>query len=579
MKQQCEEIEELQRKHDTHNLHKKIKQLTNNNRRSHNSLVDTKGKIINNDEERISTWEKYITDIFADERNPINTNHICDTGPPILKSEIQHAINNLKNNKTPGPDCIHSELLKLINDDNIGYLTTLFNKIYNTGEFPQEWLKSTFIPIPKKANARTCNEYRLISLMSQVLKILLKIIHNRIYMKCEATIGMEQFGFRNGLGTREALFSLQILAQKCYDQQKDLHICFIDFEKAFDRVKHEKLFNTLGNVGIDDKDIRLLKNLYWHQIANIKIDNNISKNIEICKGVRQGCVLSPTMFNIYSECLFNEALNNCTDGIKVNGVNISTIRYADDTVLLADSDVGLQRLMDNINAACEEYGMSINIKKTKVMIISRNQNVSIPISINGEILNNVYQFKYLGCIINAKLDTETEIKARIEQARGNFIRMRNILCDQHLDLELRCRLSKCYVWSTLMYGAETWTLKVSSMNRLEAFEMWTYRRILKIPYTAHITNEEVLRRVNKERDLLHTVKCKKTSYLGHILRNDKYYILQLIIKGKIEGKRSIGRKKLSWLRNIRNWTGLNFEELIRTAENREQFEMVIANLR
>ena len=146
----------------------------------------------------------------------------------------------------------------------------------------------------------------------------------------------------------------------------------------------------------------------------------------------------------------------------------------------------------------------------------------------------------MGCIINVKLDTETEINAIIEQARVNFITMRNILSDQHLDLELRCRLSKCYVWFTLLYGAKTWTLKVSRVNRL-----------LKIPYTAHITNKEVLRRVNKERDQLYTIKCKKTSYLEHILRNDKYYTLQLIIKRNIERKRSIGRKKLSWLRNIR----------------------------
>ncbi|VEN53317.1 unnamed protein product, partial [Callosobruchus maculatus] len=338
------------------------------------------------------------------------------------------------------------------------------------------------------------------------------------------------------------------------------------------------LFEALENIGIDEKDIRLLRNLYWHQTARIKTDSKMSNSINILKGVRQGCVLSPTLFNVYSECLFNEALENCTDGIKINGVNISNIRYADDTAIIADSDIGLQRLINKVNEACREYGMDMNIKKTKVMTITRSQNVPLPIFVNGEMLSRVDRFRYLGAWINTTLDQDLEIKSRIEQARSNFMKLRNILCDQNLNIDLRVRLAKCYSWSTLLYGAETWTLKIGSMNRLEAFEMWVYRRILKIPYIDHVTNEEVLRRVHKERELLHLIKIRKTSYLGHVLRNDKYYILQLIIMGRIQGKRTIGRKKLSWLRNIRTWSGLNFEELIRAAKDRDYFATVIANL-
>ena len=126
---------------------------------------------------------------------------------------------------------------------------------------------------------------------------------------------------------------------------------------------------------------------------------------------------------------------------------------------------------------------------------------------------------------------------------------------------------------------EGWTLKTSSINKLEAFEMWLYRRTLKISWTEKVTNEEVLRRVNKERELFHVVKKRKTAYLGHIMRNEKYRFLQLMIKGKIEGKRGIGRKKMSWLRNIRQWTGLrDIQTLIHTAQDREAIDHVIANI-
>ncbi|CAG9826798.1 unnamed protein product [Diabrotica balteata] len=103
----------------------------------------------------------------------------------------------------------------------------------------------------------------------------------------------------------------------------------------------------------------------------------------------------------------------------------------------------------------------------------------------------------------------------------------SFLCNNHLSLELRQRMVKCYVWSVLLYSAEVWTLKVSIMNKIKALKFWVHRRMLKIPWTARKTNEEVLRSVNKDRELLKTVKHRKMSYLGHMVRRSRYKILQL----------------------------------------------------
>ena len=128
--------------------------------------------------------------------------------------------------------------------------------------------------------------------------------------------------------------------------------------------------------------------------------------------------------------------------------------------------------------------------------------------------------------------------------------MRSFFCDDNLNLKVRQRMVKSYVWPILLYGVEAWTLKVTPMNRLEAFEMWVFRRMLRIPWAERVTNRDVLKRSNTQRELLNTVKCRKISYLGHILRGSKYRLLQLILKGKIEGRRGPGRKQQSWLRNI-----------------------------
>ncbi|CAG9833218.1 unnamed protein product [Diabrotica balteata] len=137
--------------------------------------------------------------------------------------------------------------------------------------------------------------------------------------------------------------------------------------------------------------------------------------------------------------------------------------------------------------------MKINIKKTKVMPIRKNQNVPQPCTINGHILEQVNRFNYLGCWIDSSLNPDLEITSRIEHARKSFEKnKKKLLCDSGIKLEIRLRLSKCYVWSTLLYAVETWTLKTSTVNKLEAFKMWIYRRILKISWTSHTSNEEVL---------------------------------------------------------------------------------------
>lgn len=128
--------------------------------------------------------------------------------------------------------------------------------------------------------------------MSHTLKLFLRIIHNRIFRKLEEEISDTQMGFRKGLGTREALFGMNVLLQRCLDMNQDVYACFIDFEKAFDRVRHEQLIQILKNKNLDSRDIKIISNLYWNQKATVKIEGESTEEIKICRGVRQGCILS-----------------------------------------------------------------------------------------------------------------------------------------------------------------------------------------------------------------------------------------------------------------------------------------------
>jgi len=414
----CREIEMLDSRHDTFNLHKKIKEKISTLRGKRvTTIYDRNGNAVLNIVEKKKLWETYIEELFHDVRDDRHGYENVESGPEILCEEVQYAIKQLHNGKAAGPDSVYGEVLKLLDDGGIKLLTKLFNMVYAGGEIPKEWLKSYFIALPKKTNAKECADFRTISLMSHVLKAYLKVILRRIYTQCDEHISAEQFGFRKGLGTRDALFGLQVLVQRSLDMNKDVYACFIDFEKAFDKVQHSKMLKALQDAGIEGSNIRAIASLYWQQVASVLIDSEETIEINIKRGVRQGCVLSPTLFNLYSEKIMTEALNEAAEGIVINGQLINNLRYADDTVLIASTAGELQVLLDRTNRVSLQYGIKINERKTKYMVISKQDRVSDNLNLNGEAVERCHHFKYLGCLVNERWEMAQEINSRIEQAR------------------------------------------------------------------------------------------------------------------------------------------------------------------
>ncbi|KAL1446457.1 hypothetical protein WDU94_005636 [Cyamophila willieti] len=581
LNEKCNEIEDLERKHDSLNMHKKIKEAAGlYKNKSSNVILDENDKAIFDEEEKLKKWSQYIEQLFNGDRHNLE-NLSEEFGPEINRLEVETALKRLKNHKAPGVDEVQGDVLKLIEGDNVNLIVKLFNNIYNTAEFPEEWLLSTFVPIPKKPTAKRCQEYRTIALMSHMLKVFLKIIHSRIFLKLEDNISSTQFGFRNGFGTREALLCLNVLVQKARDLKKNVYLCFIDFEKAFDRVSHVKLLETLKETTLDDKDIRIIGNLYWQQKGNVRIEGKTSDAVEIRQGVRQGCILSPVLFNTYSESLFKEALDGAAEeeGIQIGDQHVTNVRYADDTVLIANTPQQLQNLIERVTRSSENYNMKLNTSKTKIMIVKKTPGTCrFVFNVEGAPLEQVSSYKYLGTYINQDWGHTHEIKIRIEMARTSFNRMRSVLCNMHLNINTRIRILKCYVFSVLLYGVEVWTLTKETLNRLESFEMWCYRRMLRISWIYHVTNETVLERMRKTTEIITTVKRRKLAYFGHIIRNNKYKILQDIIKCNLSGTRARGRPRTSWLDNITNWTELTSEELFIRALDKESWAVIIANV-
>ena len=150
--------------------------------------------------------------------------------------------------------------------------------------------------------------------------------------------------------------------------RKDTYSCFSDYAKAFDKVKHSKMIECLSENGTNEKDLKVVAKLYCEQTAAVRTENGVTKESQIKKGVRQGCVLSASLFNLYTENIYGEIEEMKV--VNVDGVNINDSRYLDDTLLFAENNTDLQGLVTAINDIGKRYGIEMNIAKTKGMVVN-----------------------------------------------------------------------------------------------------------------------------------------------------------------------------------------------------------------
>jgi hypothetical protein len=375
------------------------------------------------------------------------------------------------------------------------------------------------------------------------------LIKDRITPIIEKIIPENQTGFRKGKGTREAILQLRTICERNMDMKKDTYICFIDFQKAFDKVRHNKLREVMKLAGIPDLERKLIEHLYWNEEACVRTKSGETKYFKIRRGVRQGCILSPILFNLYSEYLVSEALNGLP-GIKIGGYVINNIRYADDTTLLAENENDLKTMVMNVVKIGTEYGMELNLKKTKVMVVSKEFQTKCNIIIDNVPLQQVEGYKYLGSYITDDGRNEKEIRMRTGTAEEAFWKMKELM-RRDLNIEVKKKLIQCYIFPLLTYGCETWTMNRKIMKKITAFELWCYRRILRISWMDKITNNVVLERSKATATWSWEITRRKMSYAGHIMRGSAGDLPLILIEGRIEGtKRRGDREEPGWTTSL-----------------------------
>ncbi len=490
-------------------------------------------------------------------------------------AEITKAIAGLQNNKSPGEDGLPAEIYKHGGPSLHQHLLDLFKDIWNEEEIPGQMKNSQIITIFKNKGSRAeCANYRGISLLSVAGKILSKILQTRISTSLlDTAVSESQCGFRNGRGTADMIFAARQLQEKCIEQHMNLYAVFIDLTKAFDTINRNTLWKVLSKKGIPPKVTNILKAMHTDMLGSVKVNGEITDSFPITTGVKQGCIIAPTLFIIYFDAMLQEALRGCEDGIHIRyrtdgspfnlsrlraktKTNLSLIRellYADDCGIFAHTEENLQLLLDNFARASTGFGLTISISKTEVMYqpAPGSPYVKPKITVAGEPLKVTSTFTYLGSRLANDGQLDAEIDSRIAKASSSFGRLQSRVWSSHdLKLPIKIDVYRAVVLSTLLYAAETWTPYQRHIQKLEAFHQRCLRKILKINWQSFTPNTKVLQVANTI-SIETEISKRQLKWVGHVVRMPNQRIPKKLLYGELkEGTRSRGRPRKRFKDNL-----------------------------
>ncbi|XP_019625432.1 PREDICTED: uncharacterized protein LOC109470795 [Branchiostoma belcheri] len=538
-------------------------------------LKTATGDIITDRGKQMERWAEHYKELYSRE-NVVSAAAIENTDtlslmdeldtPPTI-DELRKAINSLASGKAPGSDGIPPEVVKAGKNTALHHhLHELLLQCSEEGAAPQDMRNASIITLYKNKGDRSdCNNYRRISLLSIVGKAFARVVLNRLQKLAERVYPEAQCGFRAKRSTIDMVFSLRQLQEKCREQRRPLYVAFIDLTKAFELVSRQGMFTLLQRIGCPPKLLRMILSFHEDMYGTVQYDGSSSDPFPINNGVKQGCVLAPTLFGIFFSLLLTFAFHRSEDGVylhtrsdgrlfnlarlraktKVRKVLIREMLFADDAALTAHTEPALQRLMDRFSHACNEFALTVSIKKTQVMV----QDVcSIHrISIDDHILEVVGTFTYLGSTISSNLSLEAELNKRIGKAATVMARLGKRVWDNAmLTTNTKLVVYKACILSTLLYGSEAWTLYSHQERRLNAFHMRCLRRILGISWQDRVPNKDVLTQAGMT-SMYALLSQRRLRWLGHVSRMDDGRIPKDVLYGELAtGARPAGRPVLRY---------------------------------
>lgn len=380
---------------------------------------------------------------------------------PITMKELEEKLGVLESRKACGVDSILNEMLKHTDQSFRLAMLKLFNDVLCVGFFPEIWNKGLISPIHKSGDKLDPNNYRGICVNSNLGKVLCSILNARLlhFLMKHNALSKSQIGFLPKCRTSDHIFTLQTLIDKYVHQNKEqIFACFVDFKKAFDSIWHEGLYLKLIDSGVGGKFYDLIKSMYTASQCAVKIGNQRTEFFPQGRGVRQGCSLSPTLFNIYINQLANMLEHAPFQGLTLHDTEIKCLLYADDLVLLSPTKEGLQDGLDLLEDYCQSWALTVNLQKTRVMMFqkrSRSQGPTHTFTLSHRTIESTKAYTYLGLKITPTGNFTLAVNELKEKAQRAFYAIkRSIKID--IPIQIWLKLFKSIIEPIVLYGSEVW---------------------------------------------------------------------------------------------------------------------------
>jgi hypothetical protein len=391
----CSSIQRAAETGNARGMYEGIKKATGPTPSKTAPLKSKTGEVITDQEKQMKRWTEHYLELYA------TLNVVTDTAlnaipdlpvmeeldtPPTM-DELSKAIDCLACRKAPGSDGIPPEVLKSGKPALLQPLHDLLCLCWEQGYIPQDMRDANIVTLYKNKGDRSdCNNYRGISLLSIVGKVFARVALARLQTLASRVYPESQCGFRDGRSTVDMIFSLRQLQEKCQEQHMPLYIAFIDLTKAFDLVSRSGLFRLLQKIGCPPHLLAVVTSFHENMHSTVCYNGATSEAFPVSSGVKQGCVLAPTLFGIFFSMLLQYAFKDCSEGVyirtrsdgklyniarlraktKVTGVLIREMLFADDAALTSHTTDGLQQLVNRLSHACKEFGLTISLKKTNI---------------------------------------------------------------------------------------------------------------------------------------------------------------------------------------------------------------------
>lgn len=512
-------------------------------------IEDENGNLITDNKQITQVWKKYYEQLLNEEfprtviPHCVSATNVecCD----ISEDEVAEAINKMKRGRAVGPDEIPSEVWKTVGQVGVAFLCIIFNKLLKGDLMPKSFRESFLLPFFKnKGDTRMCNNYRGIKLLSHTMKIWERIINNRLLKIVLPKIHPNQCGFVPDKSTADAIQAMRILVEKFRDASKDLHLIFIDLEKAFDRVPRDLIWTALRSHEVPEIYVNIIRDMYNEATTRIRCVAGISNLFSVGVGVHQGSVLSPLLFNI----VMNYITSNITDKL------LLSVLFADDVGLASDDAAKLQDIFNKWKDLLESNGLRISESKTEYLHLpfSNPCAPSPDMMINSKTMQKCTSFKYLGSIISKDGYCDADVNHRISVGWLKWRQNSTVFCDKRMPPKLKGKMHTTVIRPTLTYSSRCWTMYQKYEQDLTAAEMKMMRMTMGVSKLDHIKSKQVRGSMHVKESIVEKIKRERIGWFEKLYVSNDTNVANKILQLEMPFVRKRGRPKNTWARQMKD---------------------------